>query len=100
MIMELDDLKQSWKEADKNQKKQNNNIMELIQQKSYGPIASLKRGFRKQMIVMALIPFYFILIDINNIQGLLTSIMFWSYVVFCIGVIAFASYNYRITKNM
>ena len=54
--MELDDLKQPWKEADKNQKKQNKNIMELIQQKSYGPVAALKRSYRKQIIVMLLMP--------------------------------------------
>jgi hypothetical protein len=45
--MELDDLKHQWKQADKTQKPINQNIMELIQHRSRGPVAALKRSFRK-----------------------------------------------------
>lgn len=98
--MELDDLKQPWKEADKNQKKQNRNIMELIQQKSYGPVAALKRSYRKQIIVMLMLPFILLLTNATDISKPLTSVMYWSYVAFCIGVIIFASFNYRIADKM
>ena len=56
--MELDDLKNQWKQADKEYKKSNLNIMELIHNRSYGPVAELKRSFRKQMIIMGLLPFF------------------------------------------
>jgi hypothetical protein len=40
--MELDDLKNSWKKTELKTNK-NVDIMELIQHKSYGPVAALKR---------------------------------------------------------
>src|SRR5947208_13685783 len=97
--MELDDLKKVWKE-NTIQTPQNKNIMEMIQHQSYGPVAALKRSYRKQMIVMALIPFLLLLTNMDDIQKPLTSILFWSYVVLCICVIVFAFYNYRIVEKM
>ena len=49
--MELDDLKHAWKQENSKQTK-TPDIMELIHQKSKGPIASLKNSFRKQMMVV------------------------------------------------
>ena len=97
--MELDDLKNTWQQNSVTKNK-NTDIMEIIQQKSYGPLAALKRTFRKQMVLMFLIPFIFLATNSQDIHGVLTSILFWSYVVFCIGVIAFAYYNYRIVSKM
>jgi hypothetical protein len=97
--MELDDLKKTWKESTI-QKPQNKNIMEMIQHKSYGPIAALKRSYRKQIIVMAFLPFLLLLTNMDDILKPLTSILFWSYVILCIGIIAFAIYNYRIVEKM
>jgi len=53
--MELDDLKQTWKQSETN-KNINTDIMNMIQHKTYGPIAALKKEFRKQIIVMCLLP--------------------------------------------
>ena len=97
--MELDDLKNNWHQTPLTKNK-NWDIMEIIQQKSYGPLAALKRTFRKQMVLMFLIPFMFLATNAQDIHGVLTSILFWSYVAFCIGVIAFAYYNYRIVSKM
>jgi hypothetical protein len=97
--MELDDLKQSWKETPI-PKPVNKNIMEMIQHKSYGPVAALKRGYRKQMVVMALMPFILLLTNASDISKPLTSVLYWTYVVFAIGVILFAYYNYRIAEKM
>jgi hypothetical protein len=97
--MELDDLKQSWKETPI-PTPVNKNIMEMIQHKSYGPVAALKRGFRKQMIVMALMPFILLLTNASDISKPLTSVLYWSYVVVAIGVIIVAYYNYRIADKM
>jgi hypothetical protein len=98
--MELDDLKQAWKQTDNKQKPINKNIMEMIQHRSNGPIAALKRSYKKQMLVMSVIPFLFLAINMNNILAPLTSVMYWSYVAFCVGVIIFAYYNYRIVDKM
>jgi len=48
--MELDDLKQQWDQADQLQKPKNQNIMKLIQNKSYGPVAELKRSYKRQIM--------------------------------------------------
>jgi hypothetical protein len=97
--MELDDLKQSWKETPI-PTPVNKNIMEMIQHKSYGPVAALKRGFRKQMIVMALMPLILLLTNASDISKPLTSVLYWSYVAVAIGVIIVAYYNYRIADKM
>jgi hypothetical protein len=97
--MELDELKKMWNQTPI-QNKPIINIMELIQHKSYGPLASLKRTYRKQIRVMAVLPLLLMLINLNDIDKVLTSILFWSYVVFCIAIVLFARYNYRIVKSM
>jgi len=97
--MELDDLKKTWQE-NTIQKPQNKNIMEMIMHKSYGPLAALRRSYLKQILVMALMPFLLLLTNADNIQAPLTSILFWSYVALCIGVISFSFYDYRIVEKM
>src|ERR1700759_4383318 len=97
--MELDDLKQTWKESGTH-KNINTNIMNLIQHKTYGPVAALKKEFRKQIIVMCLLPMLLICTNLDDISKPLTSILFWAYVLFCTGVIVFAYFNYRIANRM
>src|SRR6476620_2230428 len=98
--MELDDLKQAWQPVNDQQKFKHENIMELIRQKSYGPIAALKREFRKQFLLMAIIPIFLFLTNVDDVHKLLTNVLFWSYVLFCAGVCAFSYYNYRLVKKM
>ena len=96
--MEMDELKKIWNETPiKNKSK---NIMELIQQKNYGPLASLKTAYRKQIRLMALLPLMFMVANMKNIDKVFSSVLFWSYVVFCTGIILFARYNYQIVKDM
>jgi hypothetical protein len=97
--MDLDELKNTWQQMPP-QKNINTDIMEILQHKSYGPLAALKKTFRKQMVAMFLIPFLLLLTNAQDIQGVLTSILFWSYVAFCIYIIVFAYYNYRIVSKM
>jgi len=97
--MELDDLKQPWKEIPINKNK-NKEIMEIIHLKSYGPLAALKREFRKQMVVMLVLPALLLLTNANDIGHALASVLFWSYVLFCIGVVVFAYRNYQIVRKM
>ncbi|MBV9987477.1 MAG: hypothetical protein JO301_07350 [Chitinophagaceae bacterium] len=97
--MELDELKQTWQQATI-EKTSNKDIMELIHQKSYGPVAALKRVFRKQIVAMSLIPLILVVTNLNNVSAVFTSILFWCYVAFCIGIIVFAGYNYHIAGKM
>lgn len=97
--MELEDLKQTW-EKTIIKKNKNTDIMDIMKHKSYGPIAALKREFRKQIIVMALLPLFLLITTINDISKIYTNVLFWSYVAFCSGMIIFASMNYRIVEKM
>src|SRR5258706_3695349 len=97
--MELDDLKQTWKQSE-TKKNINTDIMKLVQHKSYGPIAALKREFRKQIMLMMILPVMLLLTNADDISRVLTSVMFWSYVAFCSGIVVFAYYNYRIVSKM
>jgi hypothetical protein len=98
--MELEDLKQQWKATGSIHTPQNKNIMEMIQHKSYGPVAALKRSFRKQFIAMTVIPIAIIAVNMQNADTMLRSAMFWSYMFFCFGVLVFARMNYRIVQKM
>lgn len=97
--MELDEMKQMWQQTPV-RNNVNTDIMELIQHKTYGPIAALKHVFRKQILVMVMLPLLLLATNSQHVQGVLTSVLFWSYVAFCIGMIAFAFYNYRIVSSM
>ena len=73
--MELDDLKQQWKQADKLQIPKNKNIMDIIQHKSHGPFAELKKSFKRQMIAMTVVPIAIIALTIPSMFSiLLTSV--------------------------
>ena len=97
--MELDDLKQSWKDQ-KTDTAKNTNIMELILHKSTGPVAALKRGFKRQILLMLLMPGLIFIANSMNAEGLLRSILFWSYVGFCILAVVFFYFDYRIITRM
>jgi len=97
--MELDELKQQWNQSDI-QKPKNQNIMELIHHKSHGPVAELKRSFRKQMIAMVAVPIAIVATNLQHIDKTLSSALFWFYILFCIGVILFARNNYTLVKKM
>ena len=97
--MELDDLKQTWKETSI-KKNKNTDIMDLMKHKSYGPIAALKREFRKQITVMALLPLFLLFTTVDDMSRIFTNVLFWSYVAFCLGMVVFAWVNYRIVEKM
>lgn len=97
--MELDELKQLWK-GNESTKYINKSIMEMIQHKSYGPIAALKREFRKQMVVMTILPLLLLLTSSDDITKALGSILFWAYTIFCVSIILFAYRNYRIVDKL
>lgn len=91
--MELDDLKQTWKQTPI-KKNKNTDIMEMIQHKSYGPVTALKNAFRKEIVLMALLPFLLLATNANDISKPLISVMYWCYVAFCITMIVLSIRNY------
>ena len=97
--MELDVLKQSWNQTPIH-KPVNTDIMELIQHKSYGPVTALKNSFSKQIKLMIVLPIFIFLTNLDDVHKVLSNIMFWSYIAFCLGLIIFSWFNYRIVQKM
>lgn len=97
--MELDDLKQTWQQTEAGKTKQTS-IMELIHHKSYGPLAALKRSFLKQMRIMIIIPVMLLLVNVKDWETTLSSVLFWSYVAFCLAVVVYNYFNYRLVGKM
>ncbi len=63
--MELDQLKNSWQNSNQTiNQTSKKKIMELSQQKSYGPIASLKTALGKQIFI---IPFLIVILTIQTL---------------------------------
>ena len=97
--MELDELKQTWRQTPV-KKDINTDIMKLIQHKSYGPVAALKKAFIKEIRLMVALPLILLVTNANDIDSVLTSVMFWSYVAFCIAMLIFSYANYRTADKM
>ena len=98
--MELDDLKHDWQQADKKHTIKNRDIMEMIHQESHGPVATLKKSFRKQIIAMTIVPIFILATNLHQVDKTLSSALFWFYILFCIGVIIFSRLNYSVVKKM
>ncbi len=97
--MELDDLKKAWKQEETAQK-QNQDIVELIHQKSRGPIASLKHSFRRQMIAVAALLTAVLVSNGRNVESVPGQVLLYSYIAFALAVILAFYLNYRLTSRM
>lgn len=98
--MELDDLKQTWRLTGNIKHPLKKDIMEFIQQPQYGPVAALKKEFRKQISFMILAMAFIIMTTIREIDDLKNNFLFWSYMAFLVGIIVFYFMNYRIVRKM
>ena len=97
--MELDDLKQTWQQS-QSTKPSNTNIMELIQHNSYGPLATLKRSFIKNILLIIIGPAYIIIDNTDDLNPPFTNPLFWIFIAFCLGIIIFTYNNYLIVSKM
>jgi hypothetical protein len=97
--MELDDFKKAWKQEDEKQTK-TPHIMELIHQRSRGPIASLQTAFRKQMAAVVALMSMVVATQARNVDSVGSNLLFWTYMGFCAALIAGLYYNYRLTRKM
>lgn len=98
--MELDELKQQWKQADTIQQVNNNDIMEIIRKKDNGPIAALKRSFKMRIAMMIVVANSIIITNMHQLDKTFSSILFWAYILFVIGVVLFARLSYNTAKKM
>jgi len=96
--MELDSLKQMWKQSEKIQKPEDLKIMELIQHKSNRPVAALRRGFKKQMILIPVM--VAVIIHTFRHHEILTDVVFWCFIAFCMALCLFFYFNYRLASKM
>lgn len=99
MTMELDEFKEMWQRSPVTLQ-HNQKIMELIRNTSDGPLAALKKAFKKQIRLLIILPFIFIINNADDVSRPLTSILFWSYVLFCSMVIYFSYRNYHLVSEM
>ena len=97
--MELDDLKQAWKQEENKQIK-TPNIMEIIHQKSKGPIASLKNAYRKQMAVVTALMSIVIATQARNVDTISSHLLFWTFIGFSLSMVFAFHYNYKQTDKM
>jgi amino acid transporter len=97
--MELDDLKNSWKLGE-TKKQETLNIMELIHQKSKGPLASLKYAFRRQMITIAVLMIVITISNARNLETIPGYVLYFTYLAFCMAIILAFYINYRRTSKM
>jgi len=97
--MELEDLKTTWKQEE-TKKQKTPDIMELIHQKSRGPLASLKHAFRKQMIAIAVLLMAITVTNARTIETTAGYILYFTYVAFCMSVILAFYIHYRRTGKM
>jgi hypothetical protein len=74
--------------------------MELIHQKSRGPVASLKEAFKKQIRFMIGLAVAMIATQIRNLDNTAACIFIGTYILFCAGVALFFYKNYRITSEL
>ena len=74
--------------------------MEMIHQKSKGPIASLKRSFSKQIRFVVFLMIAMIATQIRNLDNRAAQIFIGTYMGFCILVALFFYWNYRVTDRL
>jgi hypothetical protein len=97
--MELDDLKNTWKQGKTKQQK-TPDIMELIHQKSKAPLASLRHAFKRQMIAIAVLMMAITISNARNIESIPGYVLYFTYLVFCCALILAFYINYRKTGKM
>ncbi|MBB1286943.1 hypothetical protein HRH25_21350 [Flavisolibacter sp. BT320] len=97
--MELDDLKKAWQQDTKTPT-QTPDIMQLIHQKSRGPIASLKQSFRRQMITVSVLLTVVMVTNGRQVESVPGYVLLVTYILFCLAVILGLHLNYRLTERI
>ncbi|MDB5232667.1 MAG: hypothetical protein JWN76_3472 [Chitinophagaceae bacterium] len=97
--MELEELKQQWREATTNRMVPSPVISELMQRKISAPLDKLKRTFRKSLVLVPAIFIYFI-IFFSGKHDLFSQLLMWAYIVICILLSVYFYINFRLLNAM
>lgn len=97
--MELDDLKQKWTTSNEKIKLPDRDILDMIQNDSQGPVAKLKRRFRKGMV---LLPAIAIITATRLAQkhGFIYEVFTWYFITFCLLITLYFYLNYRVVSQI
>jgi hypothetical protein len=99
--MELDDLKQAWQQQtpENIDVRNDKNIIDMIQDKNYGPLASMKARFSKSLILMPVAILIFIYDFIVKPQ-LFQEPLMWFFMGFILYVSITMYFFYRVTNRL
>ena len=97
--MELDDLKQGWKQSAERIQRSDREIQSVIANKDRGPVAELKNRFRRGMILVPLI-MAIALMKLPNHHGLAFGLFFSLLVTVAILMTGYFYYNYQLLSRM
>jgi hypothetical protein len=97
--MELDELKDRWMKSNEKMEVPVRDILNLIQNETDGPVARLKKRFRKGMILIPFIGFLAISKLVNKHDFIYEAIA-WFVVAFCVVIMTYFYINYRLVSKM
>jgi hypothetical protein len=96
--MDIDELKQRWQQADTNESVPGNSLRSFLRRPDRGPVAALKRNFRRQIIVL-LIVFALFLHELRERQ-IFHNVFFYWYLVCGLCLCIFFYVNLRLVKRL
>jgi hypothetical protein len=96
--MDLDQLKQRWQQTDTHESTQGNNLRSLLRGRDRGPVAALKRNFRRQIIILLLV-FALFLHELRDRQ-IFHNVFFDWYLVCGLSLCIFFYVNLRLVKKL
>jgi glucan phosphoethanolaminetransferase (alkaline phosphatase superfamily) len=97
--MELDDLKKSWQQFDKDVTAPGRDISQILKSSSDQPLAKLKRRFRKGIILMPLIA-AIVYIEFSHKHSFGSQFLVYYLVSFSLIMMVYFYVNYRLVSKM
>ncbi|MDQ6608532.1 MAG: hypothetical protein M3Y85_01780 [Bacteroidota bacterium] len=97
--MELDELKQSWTKSNEKIKIPDRDILEMIRNNSDGPVAKLKRRFKKGMFIL---PAIALIAGTKLVQkhGFIFDVFTLYFFTFCFLITIYFYLNYRLVSQI
>ena len=96
--MELDELKEKWRQAGTHETPSRNSFKTIFRRRDQGPVAALKRNFRRQIIILSIVFFLFVH-EFQN-RELLNNVFFLWYAVCALLLCAFFFVNLQLVKRL
>jgi phosphoglycerol transferase MdoB-like AlkP superfamily enzyme len=97
--MELEDLKNTWKQGPKKEQK-TTNIMEMIHQRSRGPLASLKKQFKRGLIFTPILILLLIVESVTIVDSIPGRILVLLVIIAIVAALPGMYYNYQLISKM